>query len=601
MLKKIFYLDLRSLALFRILVGLVLLTDLLLIRGPHLFSFFSDWGVFPRSFVLQNFNNFNFSLYFVNGSKPFVLAVYAIQVFCAFCFTIGYRTRFFTFASWILLVSLHNRNILINSGDDDLLRWMLLWSLFLPLNGRASVDHAASTENQAPNRDEAPSNRVTNLASFALIFQILAVYIATGLLKLHPRWTSEATALYYALSLDSFTTSFAHWVRGWDPDVLKLLTKTTLYFEIWAPLLVLVPFRNALFRSLCILAFWGFHLTLAMLFYLGLFPWLAIVCWAALIPSAWWDVLLQRSRRHLARKVLYYDPQCGFCRRSVYLLKSFLGLDSLKIEPCPARGPVYDAMTEKRSWILKRKGSELLAGYDVFVELLRGSPFFGVFAPLFATRVLVACGSRAYRSISSRRALASFFIPRRFGYSSIETRLSRPRTGLLIFLLVYALAWNVMEVSEGRLLNITGNFRALGHFFRLEQSWNMFAPYPSTDDGWVVVEGKLKDATTVNVLDAAAELSWERPTSVALSYDGPKWRKFWLSLWNYRNSSRRAPVGKYLCRRWNDMQNSSGRELLSYQVHFMSEATPAPGVASQVEKLRMWSHDCEAVTANASP
>ena len=65
---------------------------------------------------------------------------------------LGWKTRFATIASWVLLLSLQNRNTMILSGEDNLALLLLFWGMFLPLGARYSVDSALDS-NAAPPRD----------------------------------------------------------------------------------------------------------------------------------------------------------------------------------------------------------------------------------------------------------------------------------------------------------------------------------------------------------------------------------------------------------------------------------------------------------------
>ena len=51
---EVFSLDLRSLALFRICLGLILIADLI-VRAEHLEDYYTDLGVLPRSFLIDNY------------------------------------------------------------------------------------------------------------------------------------------------------------------------------------------------------------------------------------------------------------------------------------------------------------------------------------------------------------------------------------------------------------------------------------------------------------------------------------------------------------------------------------------------------------------
>jgi len=56
-LKWVFSIDLRSLALVRILIGLVLLFDLL-IRGADFSTWLSDDGLLPRALIIERMGEY---------------------------------------------------------------------------------------------------------------------------------------------------------------------------------------------------------------------------------------------------------------------------------------------------------------------------------------------------------------------------------------------------------------------------------------------------------------------------------------------------------------------------------------------------------------
>jgi hypothetical protein len=63
------------------------------------------------------------------------------------------------------------------------------------------------------------------------------------------------------------------------------------YFEAIGPLLLLVPVAVGPLRTALVLIFWSFHLGLFAFFELGLFPFVCIAAWCALLPGAFWDRL----------------------------------------------------------------------------------------------------------------------------------------------------------------------------------------------------------------------------------------------------------------------------------------------------------------------
>ena len=82
-IKRVFGLDLRSLALFRIMLGVLLMVDTSM-RIGDLKAHYSDLGVLPRNVLIDPTSNllsdFSASLYFISGSAPFVLGLMLLQI-----------------------------------------------------------------------------------------------------------------------------------------------------------------------------------------------------------------------------------------------------------------------------------------------------------------------------------------------------------------------------------------------------------------------------------------------------------------------------------------------------------------------------------------
>ena len=120
--------DLRSLAVLRIGLGLLILADLL-IRGGDLSVWLSDDGVLPRDTVIDMSTllfvwipSGRWSLYFVSGSWFWSLLLFGLAGLAAIALILGFRTRWATLLSFVLLASLHNRApIVLQSGDNLLL------------------------------------------------------------------------------------------------------------------------------------------------------------------------------------------------------------------------------------------------------------------------------------------------------------------------------------------------------------------------------------------------------------------------------------------------------------------------------------------------
>lgn len=287
-IKNLFLLDVRSLGLFRIAFGLLLLIDLG-IRAEGLVEHYTDAGVLPRGAFesVVGPSPGTWSLLDLTGSTAGVTIFFILAGLAATGLLLGWRTRLMTFLCWIFWLSLHTRNDLVLDGSDNMLRVFLFWGMFLPLGNAFSLD---GRRKSGPLPDQVFSG-----ASFAFVIQFILIYFYTAVWKSGPEWHSEGSALYMALSIDIYTRPFGQWMLTWPQGLLKFLTISVLWFEFIGPFLVLIPWKNDQFRCIVICLFSLFQLMLAFTFCLGLFPFVSIAIMLAFIPrSSWENGLMKR-------------------------------------------------------------------------------------------------------------------------------------------------------------------------------------------------------------------------------------------------------------------------------------------------------------------
>ncbi len=298
-LSILFGVDLRSLAAFRIGAALVILCDLLF-RSRELTAYFTDAGVLPRIARIELYETADqfrsvdmWSLHLLSGQFWVQALLMVAAAAAAICLLVGYRTRLAAVVSWLLLLSLDSRNpLLVNSGDV-LLRCMLLWSLFLPLGARFSLDRIADRHSRGP--------RAVSVASAAIMLQLSMMYFFSALFKFHDAWLTECSAVYYALNCDAYLTQFGQWLRERPVELHKALTLATFVLEFAGPIIVFSPWKTAILRLITTLVFWGFHVGLALTLTIGLFPPICMVGWLVFLPTEFWDYLARRLPTGLGR------------------------------------------------------------------------------------------------------------------------------------------------------------------------------------------------------------------------------------------------------------------------------------------------------------
>ena len=616
-----FGLDLRALALFRILLGVLILVDLAL-RAVDLRVFYSDAGVLPRIDVLDRVATgatpWAVSLHMLSGRWEVQLLLFAIAAFCGVCLLIGHRTRLFTFLSWLLLLSLHNRNTTILNAGDVLFRMLMFWSIFLPLGARCSVDAAM----REPREDDPAgrSDRIWSAPAFCFMAQVSIVYWATALLKNHPIWTEERSAVWHALKLDYMTLPLGVLMREWPQGLLELMTRATLYVEFAAPLLLWIPVLVGPLRLTACALMVALHVTFAAVLQLGLFSYVCGAMWLALLPPWAWDHLFARFRRDPRRLglTMHYDGDCGFCRRMVLVIRSFFLLPETAIARAQDDPRIERAMRNRDSWVVTDHEGGHHYKFEALAFVLRRSPWAWPLGALLGTRVFRRPGTWLYELTAGDRQsmgrLTAWMRPRP------DRPPRRPllwlRNAFVLGTLAYVVLWNARgfhlkeafdtDSTAGRLSakaagwivgrddrNRPVDYRWYGRVLRVSQSWSMFAPYPSRISGWYVVVGTLADGSQVDLYrhvvlgEDFPEVSWERPDRLVESFHGQRWRKYMMYLRKQDRRDYRPLFCKYLAREWKREFGLSA-PLKMVELYINEERIEAYEPDTAPDKRRLW-------------
>jgi len=303
-LKENFSVDLRSLAITRIAFGILILADLFN-RSRFLKDFYTDEGLLSL-YALKKFyeGNYYTSVHALSGDYYFQLFLFLLAAIFAFFLLIGFFTRIATIVSWALLVSLNLRNPLLLQGGDIIFRCLLFWGIFTPWAERFSVDSYFK-------KIKIEKNFIFSLPAAVFIIQILIMYVFTGMLKTGDPWRKDYTAIYYALSIDHFSFLLGPYIYKF-PQLMKGLTFSIIWIELLGPLLLLIPYKNSLFRYILIGLMATLQIGLALTMKIGLFPWISMASLLILLPPSFWDFLpglqnfLSRNFAKLSGGIKYY-------------------------------------------------------------------------------------------------------------------------------------------------------------------------------------------------------------------------------------------------------------------------------------------------------
>lgn len=551
---EVFGADLRALAALRIALALLVLADLAS-RATDLHAHYTDEGVLPRTVVIERLlSPWSFSLNLMNGQLFFQALLFIVAGVAALGLLLGYRTRLMTFVVWVLMLSIQFRAPLVGGADGPLLRLLLFWSIFLPLGAYWSLDRTL----KGP--DYRPSTRFLSVATVGLFMQIAFMYWFTALLKSGPEWREEGTALYYALSLDQMSTPLGTYLLNF-PSLLQVMTHATFALEAFGPFLLFCPFFTGPVRTATAMSFMGLHIGIWLTMDIGIFSWISALCMVCFFPEWFWENAARLLRRlDVRRRLPRAAENLGQAARSLS--------DVLSSLEASFRQPSLAG--------LAGRGDENRTG-GLFARLVAGPPTLGGAAARGG-------GSAAGGAHNGKPAGAETGVLR----SSLAINL------LACFFLLYVACWNLTTVST---FALPERAVPVGLFLGLDQSWGMFAPGPSTEDGWYVIPGNLRDGTQTDLMSVTREdyrqskVSYEKPQHAKYTYKNERWRKYLENLWSQDHADERLYFGRYICREWNS-RHASPKQVMNFQIVYMLEETVPEGQQSTPERVVTWEHSC---------
>ena len=169
-------------------------------------------------------------------------------------------------------------------------------------------------------------------------------------------------------------------------------------------------------------------------------------------------------------------------------------------------GPLLVFARGRLRWV----GIALLAGLQLgFFATLQ----LGIFPATFLVALLPFVPTRAERVARERRR-----------------GLRIAAWALILLSAAHNLAYlaNERELSWGPDLH-AGPLAWTARTLHVDQGWGMFAPDPMTGDCWVVLPAQTADGREVDLLQGAP-LDWDKPTSVAGSYGGDRWKELLMAV-----------------------------------------------------------------------
>ena len=270
--------DARSLAVFRVVVGVLILADLLS-RARNFSLMYTDDGLVPQELATEMTADNAFSVFYFTSDPTLIAALFVLHALFAVQLIVGYKTRLAIVVSFLFVVSLDHQNPLVLSYADVLFRLLLFWAIFLPLGERWSVD---ALQRRRPARAG-----IASVASALILSQMVYMYARNGYNKYQDDsglWQSgEATPKI--MGLDEMTFLLGDYVREVPAVLLQLGGLTWYYILILSPLLLVLRGRP---RMLFAAVFMGGHATFALTVRIGAFAYVALAGLVLFFQAPFW-------------------------------------------------------------------------------------------------------------------------------------------------------------------------------------------------------------------------------------------------------------------------------------------------------------------------
>ncbi len=500
--------DPRSLGLFRIALGALLFFDTAR-RYPDIEAHYANTGWLPNHFALfRPMSEHLFSLYLACSSPGQVKVLLALHLLVNLCLLVGFRTRIMQVLAVVLLVSLNSRNVMLENGGSVVLTLLSVWSLFLPLGRRFSVDallrsfrvrREASLDelNLLLERDERP---VVSLAVLALVLQWAVIYGFNFAQKTGAPW-HDGTAVYYALQQHGMLTSFGAWLSSsLSLSAFHALTFGALAIEGAVTVLLLFPTRTQITRMVAWLLVAVLHLSIAAALHLGTFSWAMVIMFFALVPREAWATLRARWRARRPERVLEVSGENRLALAVCRVVKRFDLLEKIRYRAAEGeaakRFTVVDPINASSAHGVKAL-DVLAAAFPLGRATVAWAHLPGM--QRFVKKWLRRFERKpelyaAYFELEREPEALAELSPARELFASFWSRLGE--ITVLILLVCCAsqvLLENPVVPARFKPTSRPAWMTAVIVYPRLFQGWSMFAPAPPLDDVAVVVDGRTKD------------------------------------------------------------------------------------------------------------
>ena len=567
--KPWFAVDSRALGIFRIIFGFLCLSDILR-RWDFIDIFYTQASIIQSSITSSSYKNFTLLNTFTSSWE--VHLFFLVGIAFSLTLILGYKTKLSQIMCAVIIISIHNRAIMLENAADFFMNCMLIWTIFLPLGITFSIDSLSKAlkkykENSVDdlNNRELGINKFKTIYSFAyfcMIYQVATIYFFTGIDKTGYDWMN-GSAVYKMFQLDTFLTPVGYFLRDYITyPVSKFFTYSTLGIEYMAPIILFIPFYSYILRFFFVIIYSIFHISIYVAIKVGLFSYVLMCTFVLLIDTYFIEkfksFILNRYKKD--KYVLFYDSDCGFCHYSVRIIKRLDVFHRLVFADKTYEGAKpsnLDEMLNVTALLYNPLNDTVWTRHQVFGKILILLPFGFLLGWIFFIPGISILFGKVYDIIAARRTDVSKFLglpacdlKNRPNIVSNTEKLASPlykknilylkkimNVSLLTILLIssinYSLAANdgVNDLMEDygfgkNYFRHNQTLKKIAFYPRMIQRWNMFSPTVLTTDKVVVVEATLSNGDVIDPFTGKKPVLDSVDYNILWQDHNQFWRKF---------------------------------------------------------------------------
>ena len=567
--KPWFAVDSRALGLFRIIFGYLCLFDVLR-RWEFIDIFYTQASIIQSSLTSSSYKNFTLLNTFTSSWE--VHLFFIIGIVFSFMLMIGYKTKFSQIMCAIIIISIHNRAIMLENAADFFMNCMLIWTVFLPLGISFSIDSLSNTlKNNKENSIDELNNRnfgvnksqtLYSFAYFCMIYQVATIYFFTGLDKTGYDWMN-GSAVYKMFQLDTFLTPVGYFLRDFITlPISKFFTYSTLGIEYLAPVILFFPFYSYILRFLFIIVYSIFHISIRLAIKVGLFSYVLMCCFILLIDKYFIEkfksFILNRYKD--SKYILFYDSDCGFCHYSIRVIKRLDIFQRLVFADKTYSGKKPKSLDDALDYtalLYNPSNEKVWLRHEVFGKILIILPFGFLLGWIFFIPGVSIIFRKIYDIVAFRRTDISKY----FGLPACDLKNKlvkednsndfvipfykknliyiKKTVNVFVLLIIfwssinYSLAANdgvndlMEEYGFGKnYFKHNQTLKKIAYYPRMIQRWNMFSPTVLSTDKALIIEATLSNGDIIDPFTGKKPVLDSVDYNVLWHDHNQFWRKF---------------------------------------------------------------------------